>query len=131
MKAVSKLVTLFSLGMLSSLAASAMTLEQFYIASCRKDPGIPVPIEVVSPRVGPEYEGTTVNLTFIVDEAGKPTDIEVKSAQDYMVGLFVSEAVSQWRFKPAISNGVAVAKRVALPVKIVKQGQIPGLVAAN
>ena len=74
MKSVSKLVVTLSLGMLSSVAASAMTLEQFYIASCRKDPGMPVPIEVVSPRVGPEYEGSTVRLEFTVDETGKPTN---------------------------------------------------------
>jgi TonB family protein len=131
MKAVSKLVLVFSLGVLSSIAASAMTSEQFYIASCRKDPGVPVPIEVVSPRVGPEYEGSTVRLEFTVDEMGKPTDIVVKSARDFTVGSFVSQAVSQWRFRPATLNGVTVATKVELPVMIVKQVQTAALVAAN
>jgi TonB family protein len=131
MKAVSKSVLVFSLGVLSSIAASAMTSEQFYIASCRKDPGVPVPIEVVSPRVGPEYEGSTVRLEFTVDEMGKPTDIVVKSARDYTVGSFVSQAVSQWRFRPATLNGVTVARKVELPVMIVKQVQTAALVAAN
>ena len=66
---------LLSLGMLASAAAEAMTPEQLYIASCRKDPGMPVPIEVVSPRVGAAYEGSTVTLEFIVDEHGKPGEI--------------------------------------------------------
>ena len=131
MKSVSKLVVTLSLGMLSSVAASAMTVEQFYIASCRKDPGMPVPIEVVSPRIGPEYEGSAVRLEFTVDETGKPTNIVVKSARDFTVGLFVSQAVSQWRFRPAQSNGVPVAKKVELPVMIVKQTETAGLVAAN
>jgi TonB family protein len=119
MKAVSKSAVILSVGLLGSVVAQAMTPEQFYISTCRKEPGVPVPIEVVSPRVGPQYEGTTVHLEFVVDEHGKPTEITVLSAQDFTVGMFVSQAVSQWQFKPAMAEGKPVPMKVELPVKIV------------
>jgi Gram-negative bacterial TonB protein C-terminal len=121
MKAVSKFAVLFSLGVLPSVATMAMTQEQFYVESCRQDSSIPVPISVVSPRVGPQYEGTTVQLEFTVDKAGIPNDIVVKSAKDFTVGLFVTQAVSQWRFKPALVDGTPVARKVELPVVIVEE----------
>jgi periplasmic protein TonB len=120
MKAVSKLVVLFSLGALASVAASASTLEQSYLESCRKDPGVPVPVAVVSPTVvGSEYNGTTVELEFVVDEQGKTANLSVKSAPDKALAAAVTDAVKQWKFKPAERNGVPVATKVALPVKIV------------
>jgi TonB family protein len=131
MKAASKFVVMLSVGMLSLVAASAMTREQFYIESARQGTSIPVPISVVSPRVGPQYEGSTVELEFVVDATGKPTDIVVKSAWDYTVGLYVTEAVSQWRFRPAELNGQPVAKKVQLPVMIVRENRTGDRVAAR
>jgi protein TonB len=131
MKAVSKSAVILSLGLLGSVIGKAMTPEQLYIASCRKDPGVPVPIEVVTPRVGAEYEGTTVRLEFVVDEQGKPGEITVLSAKDFTVGLFVSEAVSQWQFKPAIADGKPVPMKVELPVVIVDQLKPAGTFVVN
>jgi len=131
MKAVSKFVSLISVGVLSSVAAAAMTSEQFYVETCRHDPGIPVPISVVSPRVASVYEGSTVQLEFIVDEAGKPVDVVVKSSEDFMVGSLVKQAVQQWRFKPAELNGVPVPMKVVLPVNIVEDLPTADLLAAK
>ena len=119
MKAVSKLVVLLSLGVLSSIAASASVTEQSYLESCRKEPGVPVPVTVVSPTVGPEYNGSTVEIEFVVEATGKPSQFAVKSAPDMVVADVVTDAVKQWRFKPAELDGKPVAKKVVLPVKIV------------
>ncbi len=119
MKAVNKLAVLFSLVALSSLSAWAKTEEQAYLESCRKDPGVPVPVAVVSPSVGVEYAGTTVQVEFLVDATGKPADLKLKSETDYALSAAVTSAVRQWRFTPAINNGVAVATRVSLPIRIV------------
>ena len=120
MKAVSKLVVLLSLGTLASVTASASTIEQTYIESCRKDPSVPVPVAVVSPTVvGSEYNGTTVELEFVVNEQGKPANISVKSAPDSTLAATITDAVKQWKFKPAERNGSPVATKVVLPVKIV------------
>lgn len=119
MKAVKKLAVLFSLVALSSVSASAKTEEQTYLDSCRKDPGVPVPVAVVVPSVSPDYAGSTVQLEFIVDVTGKPAHFSVKSDTDVTLAAAVTDAVKQWRFSPAMSHGVAVATKVSLPIRIV------------
>jgi protein TonB len=120
MKAVSKLVVLLIVGVFVSGIASAKSDEQAYLESCVKAPGIPVPIAVVSPAVGPEYNGAIVQLEFVVDGAGKPVDLAVKSTPDDRLAATVLDAVKQWRFKPAERDGVPVETKVSLPVRIVE-----------
>jgi protein TonB len=118
MKAVSKLAVLISLGALATFA-SAKSSEEAYIETCRKDPGMPVPLAVVAPSVSADYNGTTVQLMFTVDETGKPADFSVKSFADNTLSVAIVDAVKQWRFKPAEVDGKPVAKKVLLPVKII------------
>ena len=120
MNVVRKLVVLLSGGALSMVAASASTMEQAYLESCRKDPGVPVPVTVVSPAVGPEFNGGSVQLEFVVDAQGKPAEFTITSASDEVLATAVVKAVKQWRFLPAEVNGKPVATKVALPVKIVE-----------
>jgi protein TonB len=120
MKAVKKLVVLLSMGALPFVAVSAATPEQAYVESFRKVPGGPVPVSVVSPTVvGSEFHGTSVQLEFVVDAQGRPTGFKVVSSPDPILAETVVGAVKKWRFLPAESNGVPVATKVALPVKIV------------
>ena len=119
MKAVSKLVVLLSLGALAGAAAYATDSEQAYLDSCRKEPGVPVPVTVVSPTVGSEYNGASVQLEFLVDADGKPAAFSIKSATDDVLATAVVKAVKQWRFLPAEVDGKPVATKVSLPVKIV------------
>ena len=124
MKAVNKLAVLLSLAALSASFVSAKTEEQAYLESCRKDPGVPVPLAVVAPSIGHEYAGATVQLEFTVDAVGRPIGFTVKSETDAALAAAVTDAVKQWRFKPAESNGVAVATKVALPIRIVDDSVI-------
>ena len=119
MKAVNKLAVLLSVAALTSVVASAKTDEQAYLESCLKGPGVPVPVAVVTPSVGPEYTGTVVQLEFTVDATGKPAGFSVKSSPDDTLAVAVVDAVKQWRFKPAVRDGAPVATKVSLPVKIV------------
>jgi TonB family protein len=119
MKVVHKLVVLLNVGALSAVAASASTPEQAYLESCRKEPGVPVPVTVVSPTVGPEFNGALVQLEFVVDVNGKPAEFSIKSLTDDVLASAVIKAVKQWRFLPAEANGKPIATKVALPVKIV------------
>jgi protein TonB len=118
MKAVSKLALLFSVAALASFA-SAKDAGQAYLESCSKAAGVPVPVTVVSPRVEPGHNGAVVQLEFVVDETGKPAQFSVKSTPDDGLARLVTDAVKQWRFKPAVADGKPVATRVLLPVKIV------------
>jgi protein TonB len=131
MKAVSKLVVLLSVGLLRAIATPVSTAEQAYLNSCRKDPGTPVPVTVVSPVVGPEYHGYSVQLEFMVNSDGKPSAFSIKSAPDELVARAVVEAVKQWRFLPAEADGKAVATKVALPVRIVDPLVAGGRYAAS
>lgn len=119
MKAVSKLVFLLVAGWFSAVAAFASTPEQAYVDSYRKAPGVPVPVSVVTPAVGSQYNGASVRLEFVVDAQGRPTDFSVKSAPDDVLASAVLKAVRQWRFAPAEIDGVPVATKVALPIRIV------------
>lgn len=131
MKAVRKLVVLLSVGALPVIAARAATPEQSYLATCRKEPGVPVPVAVVSPTVGAEYNGASVQLEFLVDVDGKPSGFSIKSTTDEVLALEVVKAVKQWRFLPAEENGKPVATKVALPVKIVEPVTAGDRYAAN
>jgi protein TonB len=120
MKNNNKLALLLSLGALLPFAASAKTLEQSYLESCRKGTDIPVPIAVVSPKVDGYDIGQTVQVEFVVDTTGHATGINIKSASDRAFAEAVVDAVKQWKFTPALHNGAPVATKVILPVRVVE-----------
>src|SRR5256885_15649035 len=113
MKAVNKLAVLLSVGVLASFAYADAD-AQAYIESCRKAPGVPVPVTVVTPSVGAEFDGAVVQLEFVVDTTGKPASFSVKSTTDDALNRAVVDAVKQWRFKPAEADGKPVATKVLL-----------------
>jgi TonB family protein len=119
MKVVNKLALIVIVGALLPIAVQAKSLESAYLDTCRKDSAVPVPVAVVSPSVSSEFVGSTVEVEFTVDMTGKPIDLAVKSSPDRTLALDVMDAVKQWRFMPAHSNGAPVAMKVVLPVKIV------------
>jgi len=120
MKTANKLAILLSLVALAPFA-SAKSLEQDYIETCRKDSGVPVPVSVVVPTVESGYAGATVEIEFTVDATGLPTALKVKSSPDAALGEVVVDAVKQWRFTPAKRDGLPVATRVVLPVRILDE----------
>ena len=131
MKNNNKLALLLSLGALLPFAASAKTLEQSYIESCRKGTDIPVPIAVVSPDVSAYDIGQTVQVEFVVDTAGHTSGINIKSSSDRDLAEAVVDAVKQWRFTPAQRNGAPVATKVVLPVRVVAAAKADVFVASN
>ena len=118
MKVASKLAILLSLGTFVSFA-SAKSLEQSYLDNCRKDSNIPVPISVVTPQVRDGSIGQSLEVEFTVSATGKPSGINVLSSKDAELSEAVVTAVSQWQFKPAQKDGVAVPMKVILPVRVV------------
>ena len=115
-----KFALLLSLGALLPFAASAKTLEQSYIESCRKGADVPVPVAVVAPAVQGFDIGQAVEVRFVVDTAGLPSGIDVTSASDRAFAQAVMDAVRQWRFTPAQHNGAPVSMKVILPVRVVR-----------
>ncbi len=75
-------------------------------------------------RVTPVYpkelreQGITgeVVVSFIVDENGKVTSAEIFRSSDPRFNKAALDAVSQWRFEPALKDGVPVRTRVRAPL---------------
>ena len=119
MKQNNKLALLLGLGALLPFAASAKSLEQSYIESCRKGTDVPVPVAVVSPEVDAYDIGKSVQVEFVVDTTGHTSGVSIKSPADRAFAEAVVDAVKQWRFTPALHNGAPVATKVILPVRVV------------
>lgn len=119
MKNVSKFAVIVSVGMLlgaSGLTAGTSSNEQAYVESYQSRGDMPVPLSVVSPDSASDALGQ-VDVQFVVNEKGKPTQLVVKSATDQVLVGPVLRAVSQWRFAPAQRDGAPVATTVVLPVR--------------
>lgn len=131
MKAVRKFVLLVSLGVTGVVAASANTLEQTYVDAYPQDRSVPVPVKVVSPTISSDYAGRTVNVDFTVDQKGRPVDFSVVSPAEPPLASAVVQAVKHWEFRPALRDGVPVAMKVTLPVRILAPAEAPVFAAAN
>ncbi|SDR98291.1 TonB family C-terminal domain-containing protein [Opitutus sp. GAS368] len=121
MKMNTKSKLALSLGLLvAPLALLAKTPEKAYVESYRGRTDIPVPISVVTPEVESRFAGQQVTLEFVVDATGKPMLISSASPKaDAELVAAVTAAVAQWKFSPALVDGLPVARKVVLPVNIV------------
>ena len=121
MNTKSKIV--LSLGLLlAPLALLAKSSETTYVESYHGRSDIPVPISVVMPEVESRFAGQQVVLEFVVDTTGTPAQIaSVTPGADAELVSAVLAAVEKWQFAPALADGKPVARKVALPVKIVSR----------
>ena len=112
---------ILSLGLLlAPLALLAKSPETAYVESYHGRTDIPVPISVVTPEVDARFAGQQVVLEFVVDPTGKPTQLaSTTPAANAELVASVIAAVEKWQFAPALTDGKPVARKVALPVKIV------------
>jgi TonB family protein len=114
-----------SLGLLLAPLAlkAADATEKAYVESYRNRAGGPIPTSVITPEVSSRFAGRQVVLEFVVDATGSPTDIRsaTPGAHAELIAS-VSDAVARWKFSPALVDGKPVARKVALPVKIVANG---------
>ena len=131
MKLATKLAALLGTGVLAVTAVSAKTIEQSYLESCRKEPGVPVPVVVVKPRTQASFIGQEVDVEFTVDTTGKPSNISVTSVSDSAAAEAVVDAVRQWEFEPAHRNGAAVTTKVSLPVRFIDENAVENTYAAK
>lgn len=116
MKAVKKLVSMLSLGALISTAAFAASVEDSYLATAKREAGVPVPVSVTAPDSYGVGAGSKAYLTFVVDEQGVPQNIAVKSTNSEALAANAVKAVASWRFEPVTVDGKAVATKVTLPI---------------
>jgi len=55
-------------------------------------------------------------IYFVVDAQGVPVQVQYIEATDLAFAESAIKAVSQWRFKPALKNGVAVPACMTIPL---------------
>ena len=122
-----------SLGLLAApLALMAWSPEKSYVESYRLRGDTLAPTSVVSPEVSAKFVGKQVVLEFVVDTTGKPTSItSVTPGASAELVATVTDAVSQWKFSPALVDGKPVARKVSLPVNIVANSGYGSRFAAN
>ena len=116
MKHVIKMILVISF--LVPAALFAKSPEDAYVESFAGRTDVPVPISVVKPMVDPSYDGARVWLSFLVDHDGVPREIAAPVDADYKLVKQLAAAVSQWRFKPLMRDGVVVRARVTLPFNV-------------
>jgi TonB family protein len=105
--------------------ASAKTLEQAYLESFSKASEFPAPTRVFTPDVDPSEAGKTVTAECLVDAQGHPSSIRITSGpQSRALTAAVTEAVRQWRFRPAEVNGAPVARTVVIPFHFVHHDEL-------
>jgi protein TonB len=63
-----------------------------------------------------KYQGEVL-ITTVIDDQGIPTEITVVRGLGLGLDEAATEAVSQWRFKPGMKNGVPVPVRATLSVQ--------------
>jgi len=112
------IVSLLAVGAALPLAADE-TSAQAYVNSYRGRTGIPLPVSVVTPAVDPSWAGEQAVVEFVVNASGEPTQVTVQSATSIDLGRSLRNAISEWRFKPLMANGVAVPVKVVLPVNVI------------
>ena len=109
------------LGGLLSTSAFAVTTDAHAKAVAAMKFEAPVPAEVVQPTgLSPSLVGETVQISLTIDAAGKPHDVKAMSSHDQALLRNVVAAVSQWKFTPARMNGVPVATKAVLPLRLVE-----------
>ncbi len=104
-----------SLGALSALALPAA------ISLPAADGPVPVPEgRVASAGLPRSRVRAAVTLRLEVDADGRPQDIRVLGGRDPAVVRRLTEAIAQWRFRPARMDGIAVGRRIELPLELIE-----------
>lgn len=102
-----------------SVSAALVSSLLSAVAFANAETSVPQVETIVSPTgLSRQHLGTTVQLAFTLDENGQPHDVAVVSPADRKLTASVITAVSQWRFSPALRNGMPVAQRVTMPLQI-------------
>jgi TonB family protein len=104
-------------GLLSNVSLAAIDAPTALPQAPRAD--CPTVTKVVNPTGLPQRAaGTTVNVSFLVDQSGRPHYIRLVSASDPAVARSLIPALAQWRFHPRMKKGVPVATYVEMPIEL-------------
>jgi TonB family protein len=69
----------------------------------------PVVEKAGAPHAAEGSQGATATVTFDIDEKGVPLNLQIDKTSDEAWGRDVTDALSNWRFKPASKDGTAIS----------------------
>ena len=91
-----------------------------------EDTTLPIPVKVVAPPVGGRLVGTEVRMTFSISVDGLTHNIRQQGitpdqeSNDLVAAMTM--VLLNWEFEPAKNkNGLPVAVKVVLPVKVIRK----------
>ena len=106
--------------LVSAIAISAVISSAAFARDIAPSNTVTQPVKVVSPTGLPKkYLGETIQVSFTIGTAGKPSNIKMESHYDRALARSVIPAVAQWRFVPVVKDGHAVSLRVIQPITFV------------
>lgn len=114
-------LSLLAFGMLSAQAIDDLfTPEE--IATSLTLPEVdtqPKPVSQAKPELRGDLRTMTgvTRVAFIIDPTGKVTAPRIQSSSDSRLDTPTIEAISQWKFEPALKGGAPVSVRVVLPFR--------------
>lgn len=104
----------------SNLPGTAVTAPPVEASLAYRSAPLQFPVQALR-----QHMQGTVLLRVLVDETGKPVDVQVEHGSGYaLLDRSAREQVlASWRFHPAIVNGQAVRAWAQVPVSFTLQGQ--------
>ena len=109
---------LFAAALVSAISTSAFAYNPNDARPLTPAPRV-VPSSVVKPTGLPyQFSGSTINVEFSLDAAGKPQQIRVLSVEDSRLKRQLVAAFRQWRFELVTQEAAESGKRFILPVEL-------------
>lgn len=115
-------------------AVSSTVIQPFYFNDgaivLEEKPEVSDRYPAVAKRVQPELSNELANVTGTVvmqasvDADGKVESVSIKSSTHSELESVASEALKQWRFKPAVKSGESVASSVLIPFNFRGSGKV-------
>jgi len=108
--------TLCLLILIGSLKAySKNDYEQMYVNEHQDLNGVPVPTQVVRPRIQDAPRDLQVNVLLSVDSKGRVVRAKVVDSSDSRYNTEITDAAKRWKFRPMAKDGEPVKSKVLVP----------------
>ena len=107
-------MTKIALLLTALLAMASLSLKADEVAT--KFDENPVPVRTVAP-VAPDGQSGLVAVICVIDESGQVIEATVKKSTNSVLDKPATDALQNWKFKPAKIAGKAVKAKVTVPVR--------------
>ena len=119
-----RMLTLCLLITIGSLKAySKNDYEQMYVNKHQDLNGVPVPTEVVRPRILEVPQDLKINVLLSIDSKGRVTRARVVDSTDSRYNAEIKNAAKRWKFRPMTKDGEPVKSKALVPFVAVTEDE--------